>query len=169
MKFPSEADAPELEIPGMFHRSLTDIITQVFENDVSQTFNMTPFNQFWTTLDHQTVKVFGEAYASPILMEAYEEINALPHDPGDDFERVVASIMVWSDATHLGSFGDASLWPFYVFLEISPSIHEAGLQLVHPIIWHTFLWYVSLNFKFNSYWCLTILLSASQQFTGNLC
>ncbi|KAG1831918.1 hypothetical protein F4604DRAFT_1606465 [Suillus subluteus] len=114
-KFPSEADAPELEITGVHHRSLTDIITHVFESDVSQSFNMTPFNQFWTTPDHQTVRVFGEAYASPALMEAYEEINALPLDPGDNLERVVASLMVWSDATHLANFGDASLWPFYVY------------------------------------------------------
>jgi hypothetical protein len=114
-RFLSEADAPELSIPGMFHRLLTNIITHVFENDISQTFNMMPFEQFWTTPDHQTVKVFGEAYASPVLMEAYKEINALPHDPRDDFEHVVTSIMVWSDATHLASFGDASLWPFYVY------------------------------------------------------
>jgi hypothetical protein len=114
-RFLSKADAPELSIPGMFHRLLTNIITHVFENDISQTFNMMPFEQFWTTPDHQTVKVFGEAYASPVLMEAYKEINALPHDPRDDFEHVVTSIMVWSDATHLASFGDASLWPFYVY------------------------------------------------------
>ncbi|KAG2744432.1 hypothetical protein P692DRAFT_20878211 [Suillus brevipes Sb2] len=76
---------------------------------------MTPFDQFWTTPDHRTVRVFGEAYASPALMEAYEEINALPLDPGDNLERVVASLMVWSDTTHLANFGDASLWPFYVY------------------------------------------------------
>ncbi|KAG2737471.1 hypothetical protein P692DRAFT_201842935 [Suillus brevipes Sb2] len=104
-KFPSEADAPELEILGVHHRSLTDIITHVFESDVSQSFNMMPFDQFWTTPDHWTVRVFWEAYASPALMEAYKEINALQLDPGDNLERVVASLMVW----------DASLWPFYMY------------------------------------------------------
>jgi hypothetical protein len=26
----------------------------------------------------------------------------------------VALLMMWSDSTHLASFGDASLWPFYL-------------------------------------------------------
>jgi hypothetical protein len=114
-KFLSEANAPELEIPGVHHGSLTDIITHVFKSDVSQSFNMTPFKQFWTTPDNCTIKVFSEAYASPALMEAYMEVNALPHDSGNDLEHVVASLILWSDATHLANFGDASLWPFYVF------------------------------------------------------
>jgi hypothetical protein len=49
------------------------------------------------------------------MLEAYTEINCLPHAPGDKLEPVVASVMVWSDATHLANFGDASLWPFYVY------------------------------------------------------
>lgn len=60
------------------------------------------------------VNVYGEAYSSPAFREAHEEINALPRDPDDDLERVVASLMMWSDATHLASFGDASLWPIYL-------------------------------------------------------
>ncbi|KAG2112883.1 hypothetical protein DEU56DRAFT_749192, partial [Suillus clintonianus] len=115
VKFASEADAPELEIPGVHHRCLTDLITHVFENEVSKTFNMTPFQQFWKTPDNRDIKVFGESYASPAMLEAYTEINALPRAPGDELERAVASVMVWSDATHLANFGDASLWPFYVY------------------------------------------------------
>ncbi|KAG1858669.1 hypothetical protein C8R48DRAFT_606204 [Suillus tomentosus] len=114
-KFKSENDAPELEIPGVHHRCLTDLITHVFENEVSKTFNMTPFQQYWRTPDNRDIKVFSESHSSPAMLEAYTEINALPHEPGDQLERVVASIMVWSDATHLANFGDASLWPFYVY------------------------------------------------------
>ncbi|KAG2154065.1 hypothetical protein DEU56DRAFT_726530 [Suillus clintonianus] len=114
-KFPSENDTPQLEIPGVYHRSLTDIITQTFEDDVSTSFNMTPFRQYWNAPDNQTLEVFSESYASPEMIKAYEEVNAIPRDPGDDLEHVVASLMVWSDATHLASFGDASLWPFYLF------------------------------------------------------
>jgi hypothetical protein len=35
---------------------------------------------------------------------------------GCDLEQVVAVIMVWSDSMHLASFGQASLWPIYLFL-----------------------------------------------------
>jgi hypothetical protein len=113
-KFPSEDEAPEMEIPGVYHRSITDIITSVFEDSVASTFHMTPFQQLWNVSDGHTVNVYGEAYSSPAFREAHEEINALPRDPDDDLERVVASLMMWSDATHLASFGDASLWPIYL-------------------------------------------------------
>ncbi|KAH7921017.1 hypothetical protein BV22DRAFT_1107414 [Leucogyrophana mollusca] len=113
--WPSETDAPELEIPNVLHRSLSDIITSVFQDDVSTTFHMTPFRQYWKVSEERTIEVFSEAYTSSPMLDAYEEINALPREPGDDLERVVASLMLWSDSTHLTSFGDASMWPFYLF------------------------------------------------------
>jgi len=116
VKFSSENSAPELEVPDIYHRSLVDIVTQAFQNDVSTSFNMTPFREYWNTPDDRTLEVFSESYSSPAMMKAYEEVNMLPREPGDDLERVVASIMVWSDSTHLANFGNASLWPFYIFL-----------------------------------------------------
>lgn len=114
-KWPSETDAPELEIPGVYHRSITDIIKSVFQDNVAAMFNMTPYREYWKCSEDRTVEVIGEAYSTPEMLEAYKEINSLPREAGDDLERVVASLMVWSDATHLASFGDASLWPFYLF------------------------------------------------------
>ncbi|OJA15139.1 hypothetical protein AZE42_07563 [Rhizopogon vesiculosus] len=115
VKWDSEEDAPVLEIPGVYHRSITDIITSVFEDTVSSSFHMTPFRQLWKVSEERTVNVFSEAYSSPAFVEAHAEVNALPRDPDDNLERVVASLMMWSDATHLTNFGDASLWPFYLF------------------------------------------------------
>jgi len=111
----SEADAPELEVPGVYHRSLTSIIRSTFEDDISKTFHFTPYSQYWKVSDTKTVQVFSEAYSSPAMLDVYTKINALPREPGDDLERVVAPLMMWSDATHLTNFGDASLWPFYMY------------------------------------------------------
>jgi len=61
------------------------------------------------------IRIHQEIYDSDAMLEAHEEINALPRGPTDDLERVVAPLMVWSDSTHLASFGDASLWPFYLY------------------------------------------------------
>ncbi|KAG2099546.1 uncharacterized protein F5147DRAFT_777234 [Suillus discolor] len=114
-RWASEEDAPELEIPGVYYCSLVDIITAVFEDDVSQTFNMTPFSQHWKVSGEKTIQVFSEAHSSPAMLDAYMEINTLPRKPDDDLERVVTSLMFWSDSTHLTNFGDASMWPFYLF------------------------------------------------------
>ena len=115
MKWSSETDAPELEIKGVHHRSLTNVIASVFEDSASSTFHMTPFQQMWNASDGRNIEVFSEAYSSPAMLEAYAEVNSLHIEPDDNLERVVASLMMWSDSTHLASFGDASLWPFYLY------------------------------------------------------
>lgn len=113
-RFMSENEAPQLEIGGIYHRDLSNIIRAAFEDDVFTTFNTTPFTQYWK-VGERVQEVFSEAYASAEMRQAYDEINSLPQIPGDNLERVVASLMIWSDSTHLTSFGDASLWPFYLF------------------------------------------------------
>ena len=115
MKWPSETAAPQLEIKGVHHRSLTNVITSVFEDSASSTFHMTPFQQMWNASDGRDIQIFSEAYSSAAMLEAYAEVNSLPTAPNDNLERVVASLMMWSDSTHLANFGDASLWPFYLY------------------------------------------------------
>ncbi|KAG2335506.1 hypothetical protein BDR05DRAFT_898361, partial [Suillus weaverae] len=115
VKWPSEDDAPKLEIKGVRHRSLIDIIKEVFEDGVATTFHMTPFRHMWKVSEERSIEVYLEAYTSPAMMEAYVEVNSLPREPDDNLEHVVASLMMYSDSTHLSNFGDASLWPFYVF------------------------------------------------------
>ncbi|KAG2070080.1 hypothetical protein BDR04DRAFT_1128621 [Suillus decipiens] len=114
MKWISEDEASVLEIPGVYHHSLTDIITSIFQDSITSTFHMMPFQQQWKVSEECTVKVYSEAYMSHAFSEAYEEVNSLHKEPNDDLKHVVASLMMWSDATHLTNFGDTSLWPFYL-------------------------------------------------------
>ncbi|KAG1855214.1 hypothetical protein DFJ58DRAFT_841220 [Suillus subalutaceus] len=84
MKWASEDEAPVLEIPGVYHHSLTDVITSVFQDSVASTFHMTPFQQWWKVSEECTVNVYSEAYSSPAFSEAYEEVNSLPREPDDN-------------------------------------------------------------------------------------
>ena len=45
-----------------------------------------------------------------------EKIKTAPQPPGCTLETVVAAIMLWSDSTHLANFGNAALWPIYMFI-----------------------------------------------------
>ena len=49
------------------------------------------------------------------MIEAHLKLQQSPPEPGCELERVIASLMFWSDSTHLASFGTASLWPVYLF------------------------------------------------------
>ena len=104
-----------LKVDNVYHWSIVDIMESVFSEHVSSTFHFTPFEQCWTTADGHCVHVYSKAYSSQQMLDAFNEVNALPRDPGDDYEQVVAPLMLWSDATQLVNFGDASLWPIYLF------------------------------------------------------
>ncbi|KAF8550589.1 hypothetical protein OG21DRAFT_1499714 [Imleria badia] len=117
VKYTSETDLtlPTLIIDNIYHRSITDIMTSVFSDHASSSFHFTPFNQYWTTADGRNICIYSEAYMSAEMDEAHRQINAAPRQPDDNFERVVVPIMLWSDATQLANFGDASLWPVYLY------------------------------------------------------
>jgi hypothetical protein len=50
------------------------------------------------------------------MLEEHDRIHSQPREGGCTLETVVAAVMLWSDSTHLASFGTASLWPIYLFL-----------------------------------------------------
>lgn len=88
VKYTSEDDPsiPMMTVNNVVHRSIINIIKSVFEDDISSTFHMTPFEQFWETTDKRILKVYSEAYSSPVILDAYKEITALPRAPGDNYE-----------------------------------------------------------------------------------
>lgn len=117
IKFTSETDPAIhfIRINNVIHHSITDIMKSVFADSVSSTFHMTSFEQHWTTVDGHNVHVYLEVFMSPHMLDAHEEINCLPRDPGDHYEWIVTPLMLWSDTTLLANFVDASLWPIHLF------------------------------------------------------
>ena len=117
ISYSSEHDSsiPHLNIDGVYHRDITDIITSTLQSKISSTFEFIPYEEYWKPSDRdEPIRVFGEAYSSPAFLEAYRLIHSLPREPGDDLDRVIIPLMLWSDTTQLANFGDASLWPVYL-------------------------------------------------------
>ena len=111
-----ESKAPEFEVPGVFHRSLVDIIKDAFQETAALEYHYTPFKYFWKpSNDEPAQRLYSELYSSDAMIDEYERLQSSPCEPGCGLERVLASIMFWSDSTHLTSFGSASLWPIYLF------------------------------------------------------
>ena len=81
------------------------------------------------------------------MLKADEEIQKLPREPDDKMERIVAPLMVWSDATHLANFGTASLWPFYLFFG-SQSKYTRAKPTAHAC--HHLAYIPSVSFHFDS-------------------
>jgi hypothetical protein len=104
-------------IGDLYHRSLVSVIEEKLANteDV-QHFHYEPFELYWKPTDtSDDIRVHGELYTSPAFLDADSEIQEAPGEPGCNLQRVVVAMMFSSDATHLTSFGNAKLWPCYLF------------------------------------------------------
>ena len=107
---------PLFSVPGLHYRSICSIIKSTFEDASSSCFHYTPFKFFWKpTADSAPQRIHDEIYSSDAMVKAYEDLQNRPPESGCNLERVVASLMFWSDSTHLASFGNTSLWPIYLF------------------------------------------------------
>lgn len=107
----------EFLVGDLYHRSFVSVIREKVTNPHDdQNFHYEPFELFWKpTEESAETRVHGELYTSPSFLEAHRDLQDSPREPGCDLPRVVASLMFWSDSTHLTSFGNAKLWPNYMY------------------------------------------------------
>ncbi|KAH7918336.1 hypothetical protein BV22DRAFT_1134671 [Leucogyrophana mollusca] len=104
-----------------YHRSITSIIREKISNHHDcQRFHFEPYSLHWQRHDRtgavqDPIQVHGELYTSPAFIDAHKEVQDLPGEPGCNMPRVVVALQFWSDSTHLTSFGNAKLWPLYLW------------------------------------------------------
>lgn len=107
---------PIFSVSGLVHRSLTEIIKAVWSSEDSTDFQFVPFQQVWTrSPSGNDEHVLGELYTSDVFNDAYEVLQNQPPEPGYQLECIICVLMLYSDLMHLANFGDASLWPLYLF------------------------------------------------------
>jgi Plavaka transposase len=101
----------------LYHRSLVSVIREkLADKSDDQKFHYEPYELFWQRTEQSVeVRVYGELYTSLAFCKAHSDVQESPRMPGCNLPRVVVGLMFWSDATHLTSFGNAKLWPCYVF------------------------------------------------------
>ncbi|KAH9954823.1 hypothetical protein BGW80DRAFT_390490, partial [Lactifluus volemus] len=115
----SEDVAPALEIDGIWYRSLTEVLKSAFAETDTKDLHLQPFKLYWRNPDDPNatpVRLFSELYNTDAFLDAHSNLTAQHREPGCELEKVIAAMMLWSDSTHLASFGTASLWPLYLYL-----------------------------------------------------
>jgi len=75
-----EGEAKEFEVKGVLHRDLVDIIKIACQDpDTLDSFHTTPFKEMWKpSEDAEPIRLYGEAYTSDKMINAYEEVQNLP-------------------------------------------------------------------------------------------
>jgi hypothetical protein len=116
-----EEEAPEFVVDGILYRDVVEVITTELEDkDAFDSIHVAPYEEWWyPDGGGDPVRVYSEVYNSDAMLQADKEMREkLGAAPGleDDLETFLVTALLYSDATHLASFGTASLWPFYLFL-----------------------------------------------------
>lgn len=91
------------------------MIRAIWEDKSSFGFHYTPFKLLWKQESGDVERLYGELYTTDAFLQALDSLCTSPMEPGCTLERVVCVLMFWSDSTHLASFGNAALWPLYLF------------------------------------------------------
>lgn len=116
-----EDEAPEFVVSGILYRDVVEVITAELEDpDAFSDMHVTPYTEWWNPgPGEDPVRVYSEIYNSDAMLEADKEMRdnlGTAYGADDDLEAFVVSALLYSDSTHLASFGTASLWPIYLFL-----------------------------------------------------
>ena len=104
-------------VQGFYHRSLVSIVREKISNPIHAAFfHYEPYELQWRPPHrNDDVKVYGELFNSTAFLEEHQQLQDSPPEPGCDLPRVIAALMFWSDSTQLTQFGNAKLWPLYLF------------------------------------------------------
>ena len=125
----------QFTIPDFYHRSLVSVIKEKLacatDNDF---FHYQPYRLKWQSASHpDPINVHGELYHSEAFIEADRELQNSPLEPKCTAPRHIVALMFASDSTQLTSFGDAKLWPLYLYFgneskyrRCKPSCHLAN-------------------------------------------
>src|ERR1700678_2755446 len=116
VSYPSEKDALVYNVEGLYHRKPLNIIRDAFQESLAADFHIAPYKEYWQPRPNcPPERIYSELYHTDAFVDEHERIRAQPH-PECQLETAIAAIMLWSDSTHLTNFGNASLWPIYLYL-----------------------------------------------------
>ena len=140
----SESEAPEFEIEGLLYRDLTAIIKDACQDEATEPFHTTPFEEMWRpSSDAPPIRLYGEAYTSDEMISAYKEVQNIPPIQITPMQRML--LLNWHPtqmAQCLHSLEQHFSGPSTSTSATSQSIFAVNLPPMLHIMLPTFLQYV---------------------------
>lgn len=106
-------------ISTFYRRSLLSTIRDKLSDPLRcKSFRFEPYIMRWRR-SHAAddINVYGELFYSQAFVSMHRQLQDAPPDSASrcTLPRRIVALMFWSDATQLTSFGDAKLWPLYMY------------------------------------------------------
>ena len=115
----SEKEAPVFTVEGVLYRDAVSVIAnELADPDSFEDLHIKPFEEWWKPGEgDDPIRVYSEVYTSDAMLEAERDLQEkLKTIPGPQLETFIVAMLLYSDSTHLTSFGFAALWPMYLFI-----------------------------------------------------
>lgn len=116
----SEQGAPTFSVE-VYYQKILDVVKAALSERAAEKFHIFPFKEFWQSGPGEPEEhVNSEIYTSDRWNDEYEKIHTTNQKgPHHDLEAFLIALMVWSGLTALAQFGNAQLWPIYLYLGIN--------------------------------------------------
>ena len=116
-KFSSEIEAPSFKVE--FHyQKITQVIRSALAELRAERFHTFPFKAYWqSSPDGPEERVYSEMYTGDFWNSEYKKIRDTPRScEFSDLKSFIVTLLIWSDSTSLAQFGNAELWPIYLYI-----------------------------------------------------
>ena len=122
--YESRKDIPKYVVRGIWTRSIVDVVVSACRDKSARDFFWFPYELLrnrGSTPDSphaRPERVYTDFPNAAAMMRKHEALQAAPRHPNDspDVEYVIVPLQAYSDSTHLTQFGNASLWPIYLWI-----------------------------------------------------
>lgn len=113
----SEADAPKFSVK-VYYRKLLDVIKAALLEPEAEKFHTFPFKESWQpSANEPDERIYSEIYTGDKWNDEYEKVHATNEQgPHHALEALIIALMIWSDSMSLAQFGNAQLWPIYLYI-----------------------------------------------------
>jgi hypothetical protein len=114
----SEEHAPQFVINGIWYRRPLEVLKTAFSEPAAENFHTIPFKEYWKPSEHEPEeRIYSETFTADVFNDEYDRLRkSTRNGPNSELEPFIAGIIFYSDSTHLASFGNASLWPIYMYI-----------------------------------------------------
>jgi hypothetical protein len=116
-KFSSEAEAPIFTVK--FHyRKIMEVLKAALAEQAAEKFHTFPFKAYWKpSPDESEERIYSEIFTGDSWNAEFEKIfNTVRNGENSELERFIIGLLIWSDGTALAQFGNAEMWPIYLYV-----------------------------------------------------